>query len=89
VKGIREGGRAVDVLFHEGCARRFEGPWVDTRSTHGTGCTFSAAITACLALGHPLEEAVARAKAYLGRALTGAPGLGGGIGPVDHHAAVI
>ena len=61
-------------------------PRIPTRNTHGTGCTLSAAIAALLALGKPLEEAVAEAKAYLTRALDTAPSLGHGHGPVNHFA---
>lgn len=53
-----------------------------TRHTHGTGCTLSAAITANLAHGQPLPQAVRQAHAYLQRALRAAPGLGGGHGPL-------
>jgi hydroxymethylpyrimidine/phosphomethylpyrimidine kinase len=53
-------------------------------STHGTGCTFSAAIAAYLALGDEPLEAITRARAYLQTALLRAPGLGGGHGPLGH-----
>ena len=56
--------------------------------THGTGCTYSAAITAGLALGWPLAEAVRRAKAYITEAIRTNPGLGAGSGPVNHHAKI-
>jgi len=58
---------------------------VPTTSTHGTGCTLSAAITAGLALGRPLEAAVAEALEYVHRAIVAAPGLGGGHGPLNHN----
>ena len=86
IKGLIEGGRSVDVLWQQGQAIRGESELVDTRSTHGTGCTFSAAITAELARGSELLEAVGRAKRFVAAALASAPGLGSGIGPVDHHA---
>jgi hydroxymethylpyrimidine/phosphomethylpyrimidine kinase len=57
---------------------------VPGRHTHGTGCTFSAAIAARLALGDALPDAVARAKAYITGAIAHAPGLGQGHGPVAH-----
>lgn len=57
-----------------------------SRATHGTGCTFAAALTAHLALGLPLREAAVRAKAFIHHAIASAPGLGGGLGPVNHWA---
>jgi hydroxymethylpyrimidine/phosphomethylpyrimidine kinase len=79
---------AVDVLFTAGRLVHLRSPRVDTRHTHGTGCTSSAAITANLARGLELEDAVRRAKAFLTRALASAPNEGHGIGPVNHHAPV-
>lgn len=61
-------------------------PRLSSRSTHGTGCTFSAAITALLALGHSLPDAASTAKAYIQRALSDAPSLGHGVGPLNHFA---
>lgn len=83
--GSLGGGESVDVLFDGAEIRRFSGPRHETRNTHGTGCTFSAAITAGLAAGVPLHDAIGRAKRWIGRAIETAPGLGGGAGPVNHH----
>ena len=58
------------------------------RATASTGCTYSAAITAGLAAGVPLVEAVARAKRFIHEAILSNPGLGHGCGPVNHHAEV-
>lgn len=88
VKGGHLEGPATDVLFDGVEWLEFTAPRSATPHTHGTGCTLSAAITAQLALGRPLKEAVARAKAYLTRALETAPGLGHGVGPVNHFARV-
>ena len=76
----------VDVLVHSSGARRFTHERIDTTSTHGTGCTLSAAITAGLALGRPLEQAVADGLDFVHRAIAAAPGLGsgGGHGPLNH-----
>ena len=77
----------VDVLVHNGGAvRRFTHERIDTTSTHGTGCTLSAAITAGLALGRPLEQAVTDALDFVHRAIAAAPGLGRneGHGPLNH-----
>jgi len=76
----------VDVLFHEGVFTEFRAVRVDTVHTHGTGCTYSAAIAAFLARGIPLPEAVARAKRFIDEAIRTGPGLGAGSGPVNHWA---
>src|SRR2546430_12958065 len=67
-------------------ARRFTRPRLDTTSTHGTGCTLSAAVAAGLALGRPLEQAVAEAPDFVHRAMAAAPRFGGGHGhgPLNH-----
>lgn len=88
VKGGHRGGATViDLLVTRDGVRRFEHTRVETTSTHGTGCTLSAAITAGLALGRPLERAVADAIDFVHRALESAPGLGRGHGPLNHRAA--
>ena len=79
-------GDAVDILYHGGVFTEFEAPRIDTRHTHGTGCTYSAAITAFLARGADLERAVRAAKAFITEAIRTAPGLGSGCGPVNHWA---
>lgn len=84
--GHLEGEEAVDLLATREEVRAYAAPRVATRNTHGTGCTLSAAIAALLALGKPLAEAVAEAKAYLTRALKTAPPLGHGHGPLNHWA---
>ena len=76
----------TDLLVTPGGVNRFEHRRVNTRATHGTGCTLSAAVTAGLALGYSLEQSVTDALAYLQRAIAAAPGLGGGHGPLDHRA---
>jgi hydroxymethylpyrimidine/phosphomethylpyrimidine kinase len=82
--GHLQGDMVTDVLVTREGVRRFSRPRLDTPSTHGTGCTLSAAITAGLALGRPLETAVADALDFVHRAIARAPGLGGGHGPLDH-----
>jgi hydroxymethylpyrimidine/phosphomethylpyrimidine kinase len=74
----------VDVLVDGDGVREFSAPRIATTSTHGTGCTFSAAITAGLARGLKLQDAVAEARHYVSRALASAPGLGHGHGPLNH-----
>jgi len=58
------------------------------RNTHGTGCTYSAAIAAWLARGLGVVDAVRRSRAFLIEAIRSAPGLGGGHGPVNHWAVL-
>lgn len=77
---------AVDVLAIAGETMDLTAPRIETRHTHGTGCTYSAAITAQLALGRPLLDAVQHAKKWLSLAIETAPGLGSGHGPVNHFA---
>jgi len=87
VKGGHLEGDAVDVLYmRDGGFREFSAERIDTPHTHGTGCTYSAAITAELAKGTPLAQAVERAKAFVTGAIRTNPGLGGGAGPLNHHA---
>jgi len=87
VKGGHLEGDAVDVLYLEdGNFKIYTAPRIDTRHTHGTGCTYSAAVTAGLAQGLPLPQAVDRAKKFLTQAIHSNPGLGSGTGPLNHHA---
>ena len=82
-------GEVTDVLATSSGISRFSHPRIETTSTHGTGCTLSAAITACLALGRPLEEAVASALDFVHRAIASAPNLGAGHGPLNHSVPAI
>lgn len=86
VKGGHLPGEALDVLVAEGVFEELRAPRIDTRHTHGTGCTYSAAITARLARGQSLVDAVRGAKEYVTEAIRTNPGLGHGSGPVNHHA---
>ena len=86
VKGGHLAGDAIDVLLYQGDWTEFTAPRVETRHTHGTGCTYSAAITASLAAGHELPTAIRHAKQYITEAIRTNPGLGRGSGPVNHHA---
>src|SRR5262249_43232034 len=78
------GGVMVDVLATQGGEHFFEGERIDTKATHGTGCTLASGIAAGLARGLTLQDAVALARAYLVEAIRRAAGLGAGNGPVDH-----
>jgi hydroxymethylpyrimidine/phosphomethylpyrimidine kinase len=84
VKGGHLEGDAVDVLCDGGELHELRAERVDTRNTHGTGCTFSAAIAARLALGASRLEAVRGAKLYLTEAIRRSYSVGRGHGPVDH-----
>lgn len=88
VKGGHIGGDTkTDILYSGGCrAGMFKTSTVCTRNTHGTGCTLSSAIAAQLALGHPMADAISRAKDYLHRALEAGSDvqIGHGHGPVNH-----
>ncbi len=86
--GHLTGNEAIDVLVDGDRVVRFPGRRIDTNHTHGTGCTYSAAIAAGLAAGNHLYDAIARAKGFLQAAIEGAPGLGRGLGPVNHFAPV-
>jgi hydroxymethylpyrimidine/phosphomethylpyrimidine kinase len=86
--GHFEGADATDVLYYDGIFQDYVSPRIRTPHTHGTGCTYSAAITACLASSLTLEDSVARAKAFITRAIETNPGLGGGAGPVNHFAEI-
>jgi hydroxymethylpyrimidine/phosphomethylpyrimidine kinase len=88
VKGGHLKGDAVDVLWHKGEFTEFRSPRIETRHTHGTGCAYSAAIAAGLALGLSLPEAVARAKKFVHEAIRSAPQLGRGSGPLNFRAPV-
>ena len=86
VKGGHLQGAAVDLLYAGGEFHEFSSERLWTPNTHGTGCTYSAAITAGLAIGLDLPEAVEKAKSYITEAIRTNPGLGRGAGPVNHHA---
>jgi hydroxymethylpyrimidine/phosphomethylpyrimidine kinase len=88
IKGGHMEGDATDVLFDGTEWREFPAPRLETRHTHGSGCTYSAAITAGLARGLALGDAVAHAKAFIHEAIRTSPGLGRGCGPLNHHAEV-
>jgi hydroxymethylpyrimidine/phosphomethylpyrimidine kinase len=85
LKGGHLAGETVyDVLATAAGQRLWQSPRIDTRHTHGTGCTLASAIAAGIAQGMPVEAAVERARDYVQRAIAGAPGFGRGHGPLDH-----
>lgn len=84
VKGGHLPGEPIDVYSDGTKYIEFAAERTPTMHTHGTGCTFSAALTAFLARGFSVEDSVAAAKRYITGAIRCAPGLGHGHGPVDH-----
>jgi hydroxymethylpyrimidine/phosphomethylpyrimidine kinase len=78
------GDSVIDLFMTSAGETVLEGPRIETRHTHGTGCTLASACAVGLAQGLALESAVARAWAYVGEAIRRAPGLGAGAGPLDH-----
>lgn len=83
VKGGAFDGQAVDLLWIDGEHHWLVAPRCETSSLHGTGCVFSAAITARLALGQDLLMAAQGAKRFVTQAITDAPPLGHGVGPIQ------
>lgn len=75
---------AADLLFDGQEETLFEAEWIDTKNTHGTGCTYSAAIAAQLALGNVLKESVGKAKVYITEAIRYSLSIGRGHGPTNH-----
>jgi len=86
--GHLAGDRVVDLLFHDGGIDRFEDARIASRHTHGTGCTLASSIAAGLAQKMSLTAAVARARAYVRKAIETAPGYGQGHGPLNHAVTV-
>ena len=64
----------------------FTAPMIDSTSQHGTGCSYSSAITASLALGLNLKDALQKAKEFITHAIEQAPNIGHGPGPINHKA---
>ncbi|MDM5263603.1 bifunctional hydroxymethylpyrimidine kinase/phosphomethylpyrimidine kinase [Sulfurovum sp. XTW-4] len=79
-----EGSFSVDQLYFQRQKRLFQSPLIETSNLHGTGCSFSSAITANLALGHSLEKSISIAKSFIAHGLREAPDIGNGPGPIHH-----
>ena len=85
--GHAEGARVMDTLIlADGDFVTFDDPKIETRHTHGTGCTLSSAIATLAAHGQPLPHAVRLARQFVRKAIESAPGFGEGAGPLGHHA---
>jgi hydroxymethylpyrimidine/phosphomethylpyrimidine kinase len=88
VKGGHRSGPPIDIAWDGSTTSYFETPRVETLATHGTGCTYSAAIAANLAKGMPVQQAIEHAKRYLFEALKTAYDIGAGHSPVHHFHAL-
>lgn len=84
VKGGHLTADALDLLDDDGRLTIFRGERIESKNTHGTGCTLAAAVAACLGRGLTLEESVGIAKRYVADAIRNAPGLGHGHGPIGN-----
>ena len=82
--GHASGPESIDIACTRGWMTEIRGPRIDSRNTHGTGCTLSSAIAANLANGLTDEEAIRDARSYLEGAIRNAPDIGGGHGPLNH-----
>ena len=91
VKGghLPQGKNIIDVVYHRGEFLLMEYPFVETKNTHGTGCTFSSAITACLSKGIDRIKAIRIARAYVQGAIENSLSLGKGRGSLNHFWNVI
>ncbi|MFC3713382.1 bifunctional hydroxymethylpyrimidine kinase/phosphomethylpyrimidine kinase [Sphingoaurantiacus capsulatus] len=87
--GHLPGDEVVDWLLAPDGDHRFAAPRIETRHTHGTGCTLASAIACGLAKGLSLKDSVAEARDYVRAAIAAAPGLGQGHGPLGHNFAVL
>lgn len=85
---FEDGPKSIDQLFFKHQKRLFESPALKSHNTHGTGCSYSSAIAANMALGKSLEEAIAVAKDFIYRAILNAPNIGHGVGPINHKRGV-
>ncbi len=78
---------SADHLFFKGESKMIETPYIDSTNLHGTGCSYSSAITANIALGNSLEDSIRNAKEFINLALIDAPHIGNGPGPINHKSA--
>ena len=84
IKGGHLQDYPVDVFYDGSSFLRLQGEFINTQNTHGTGCTFSSAIAACLSQGQALPEAVMIAKEYITGAIKNSLSIGKGVGPTHH-----
>lgn len=86
IKGGHLEGDATDYLYDGNNISTLSAKRIETNQTHGTGCTFSAVLTAELAKGHTIHQAFKTSKAYITEAIKHSPGIGQGNGPVNHFS---
>ena len=84
VKGGHREGPATDVFYDGDRFQEFTAPRIDTKNTHGTGCTFASAVAAGLARGMSVIDSVAQAKEYVTEAIRRSFAIGRGHGPLNH-----
>ena len=89
VKGGHLKGKAIDLLYDGEKYEEIEGPRIETKNTHGTGCTFASAIATFLARGDTVSEAVRKAKIFITMAIQSSLALGKGAGPTNPSAYVL
>ncbi|MBH61823.1 MAG: bifunctional hydroxymethylpyrimidine kinase/phosphomethylpyrimidine kinase [Alphaproteobacteria bacterium] len=87
--GHLEGNVVRDILVAEQDFEFFDSPRIDTRHTHGTGCTLASAVAVGIAQGLTVRDATVRAREYLRKAIETAPGFGAGHGPLNHAHTVV
>jgi len=87
--GHLPGSMVTDLLATRAGTETFESPRIDTRHTHGTGCTLASAIATGLAQGIAPRAAIERAHAFVQQAIRTAPGLGQGHGPLNHAHGIV
>jgi hydroxymethylpyrimidine/phosphomethylpyrimidine kinase len=86
--GHLPGDTIVDVFVDAASTQEWSATRIDTRHTHGTGCTLASAVATGLAQGLSAIDSISRARAYVRRAIETAPGFGGGHGPLNHAHTV-
>ncbi|MDR0571293.1 MAG: bifunctional hydroxymethylpyrimidine kinase/phosphomethylpyrimidine kinase [Rickettsiales bacterium] len=84
LKGGHLDGDAVDILYDGESFNEFKAKRIDTKNTHGTGCTYSSAIASNLALGFNLVKSISNSKEYITEAIENSLNIGKGHGPVNH-----
>ena len=88
IKGGHSLEDVTDVLYSNGIFYNFEGKRINTKNTHGTGCTLSSAIASNLGLGYSMEESIKRSKKYINMAIENSLEIGKGHGPTNHFYAL-